>query len=363
MGIAALNENEICQIYFSSFHIPSGIFAPDGKLKGLYSSFGKWQTDMYIRDTAEVLAWDGEGAESGYDGRGSAWCRIPYGEDMILFGPVQTGRNPTFSYEGIPEHTGDSFAAIARSLVLLLKGKETVLRERQDEGRVNAIARIMYDRDSDLLSFDDLFDCVREGDVAELNRRMSSGEFMAYQDKMVSDWSTGNTIFMFNLAKTYHTAQEAAVPIGDLTPLVDIYLREKDTYSSLASLKSGMQRMIYDFTRYVHQYRDRRYSALVNMAIMYIKEHLYRQITVKEIADYCAVSISSLQHRFKEETGQSVSERILSYKMEKASYFLRHTQLPCGDIAFKMGFCSQSYFIKQFKKVKGMTPLEYRACV
>ena len=62
----------------------------------------------------------------------------------------------------------------------------------------------------------------------------------------------------------------------------------------------------------------------------------------------------------KEETGRSISDVIRDKKTERACYFLKHTDLPCSDIAFKMGYCSQSYFISQFKKVMGVTPNDYR---
>ncbi len=72
------------------------------------------------------------------------------------------------------------------------------------------------------------------------------------------------------------------------------------------------------------------------------------------------VSISTLQHRFKEETGMSVTDMIRAKKVEKAGFFLKHTNISCGDIAYRMGYGSQSFFIRQFRKVTGITPMEYR---
>ena len=97
------------------------------------------------------------------------------------------------------------------------------------------------------------------------------------------------------------------------------------------------------------------------MALMYIREHIYEEIRIADIAAHCALSISSLQHRFKEETGESVSEKILSLKMEKACYFLKNTSLSCADIAYRIGYGSQSWFIQQFRKATGMTPVQYRS--
>ena len=118
--------------------------------------------------------------------------------------------------------------------------------------------------------------------------------------------------------------------------------------------------MLYDFTRYTSQYTNKSYSPLVNRALMYIGNHLYSPVSASTVAEHCKASVSTLQHRFKEETGRSISDVIRDKKTERACYFLKHTDLPCSDIAFKMGYCSQSYFISQFKKVMGVTPNDYR---
>ena len=115
---------------------------------------------------------------------------------------------------------------------------------------------------------------------------------------------------------------------------------------------------VYELLNIVN--RDERYSPLINQAIMYIRENIYAQPTVEEIAAHCMTSLSTLQHRFKEETGMSVKEKIRRSKMERACFFLKNTDLSCSDIAYRMGYGSQSYFIKQFRSMTGMTPAEYR---
>lgn len=49
-----------------------------------------------------------------------------------------------------------------------------------------------------------------------------------------------------------------------------------------------------------------------------------------------------------------------SYRMKKAAKLLVETDRSVTDIAFTVGFSSSSYFIKQFHKVFGCRPLDYR---
>lgn len=363
-----LDSDAILQMFYDSFRIPAGIFDRSGKLRKLFYTGGTRQTKMYLADAGSILdkcagSGPADPAELLLDGNGSCWCCIPGQDDSILLGPVQTGRNPLFAYEGIPEHTGKGFLNISRYVVSLLYGSGRPLIDKEDAYTEAFAARQMYKKDYsdvELQSFDELFLCVMTGDRTRLDAYLHSGSYLQYLGDVMPDMQTARTVFQFNLAKTYHSAQQSRVPITDLTPLVDMYLSESAGYRSVAAYQSGMLRMLYDFTRYVSQYMDERYSPLVNQAIMRIREHIYTQLSVEDVAAYCMVSISTLQHRFKSETGMSVKEKIRRSKMERACFFLKNTDLSCSDIAYRLGFGSQSYFIKQFRAMTGMTPAEYR---
>ena len=354
---------EICEIFYPAHGIPIGIFSADGELTGLFSGFGETRLQMYLNDCTELLKRRYEKPLLNYDSRGSCWCCIPADDCVILLGPVQTGRNPSFRYEGVREYTEERFRETALCLVRLLKGKEACLTDDTGSFNERRQAEMMFEageESEDLNSFDEIYECVRTGDLKELESLLEKGSYSAYLDRVVRDWDTAFTIYHFHLAKTYHTALITGVPISEMAKLVETYLLDLKNVTSLAAVKSGMKRMLYDFTRYVNQYSDTGYSPLVNMAVMYIREHIYETIEIKNIAAVCSAGVSTLQHRFKEETGMSLSESILKRKADKACYFLRYTALPCGDIAYRMGYCSQSYFIRQFKKAMGMTPAEYR---
>ena len=356
--------HRLCEIYFTSFRIPAGIFDGEGNLTALFSPFGERQTSMYISDACSVIKQrpGKDTASVLFDGTGAAWMVMAHDGEHILLGPVQTGSCPAFEYGDIPERTHDAFVEIATSFASSVGGKPVKPLEDWDERSRRKAADLMYREereDEKLRSFDEVYECVGKGDIAGLNEVLRSGEFEEYQDMVMRDREDAVTVFVFSLAKTYHICQ-AKVPIKELTPLVAVYMDELKRSPSLAALKSGVRRMLYDFTRYVGEFGSREYSPTVAAALMYIKEHVYSQIRVEDIARHCAVSVSSLQHRFREETGMSITEAVLSCKTDKACYFLRYTMLPCTEIAFKMGYCSQSYFIKQFRKATGMTPSEYR---
>lgn len=95
-------------------------------------------------------------------------------------------------------------------------------------------------------------------------------------------------------------------------------------------------------------------------AIEYIKSHLHQNITRTEIADYVHLNPEYLSRLFRESTGASLKEYILSEKIRQAEKLLEHSHLSIGVIAGKVGFDNLSHFSKTFRIATGKTPQEYR---
>ncbi|WP_370636285.1 helix-turn-helix transcriptional regulator [Cohnella sp. CFH 77786] len=60
------------------------------------------------------------------------------------------------------------------------------------------------------------------------------------------------------------------------------------------------------------------------------------------------------------ETGNGLSDYILRYRMELASYLLRSTDKKIYEIAQIIGYQAVPHFIKLFKAFTNMTPQEFR---
>ena len=59
------------------------------------------------------------------------------------------------------------------------------------------------------------------------------------------------------------------------------------------------------------------------------------------------------------ETFSSIAD-IMEQKIHSSLQALRYTKATYGEIAYQLGFSSQSHFGQAFKKVIGMTPKQYR---
>ncbi|MBR4086415.1 MAG: AraC family transcriptional regulator [Clostridia bacterium] len=82
--------------------------------------------------------------------------------------------------------------------------------------------------------------------------------------------------------------------------------------------------------------------------------------TLEALAKEYNVSPSSLSHRFKEVTGMSVMEYLLSCRLAAAKNLLIETDLPIGEIVEQCGFSDSSNFSRTFKARTGLSPSAFR---
>ncbi|SFE25336.1 Helix-turn-helix domain-containing protein [Paenibacillus catalpae] len=103
-----------------------------------------------------------------------------------------------------------------------------------------------------------------------------------------------------------------------------------------------------------------KHTKLVQEMIAYMKEHLHRSLTLKEVADRFAFSPNYLGLMFKEEMGVGFSEFVITMRMEKAGELLKDPKVKIYEVADQVGYRYMPYFSRQFKETFGMTPIEFR---
>jgi len=82
--------------------------------------------------------------------------------------------------------------------------------------------------------------------------------------------------------------------------------------------------------------------------------------SVEQFAEEMHMSSAQFYRKMKAVTGYAPKEYILNQRMEMACRLLRETRLNVGEIAYKCGFSSPSYFSKTFKRFTSLAPLQYR---
>ena len=92
----------------------------------------------------------------------------------------------------------------------------------------------------------------------------------------------------------------------------------------------------------------------------FLYAHLHEKILVKDIAKELQIHENYLSKIFCEYEGMTISDFILQEKIKLVKNLLIYSSYSYIEIAAYLGFSSQSYLGKQFKKVTDMTLRQYR---
>lgn len=98
----------------------------------------------------------------------------------------------------------------------------------------------------------------------------------------------------------------------------------------------------------------------IDKATLYFNEHYSEDISIDEYAQNNHVSVSWFIRTFKQCTGSTPMQYILSKRIYNAEILLHDSTYNVTEIAEIVGYDNPLYFSRIFKKVKGISPSEYR---
>lgn len=98
----------------------------------------------------------------------------------------------------------------------------------------------------------------------------------------------------------------------------------------------------------------------LRFATEYINENLEKDLTLSEIATSVGMSPYHFARAFKQITGLPPHQYLIKRRIEKAKSLLTQTNLAIAEIAYRVGFASQSHFTTLFRKHTTTTPKAYR---
>ena len=164
-----------------------------------------------------------------------------------------------------------------------------------------------------------------------------------------------------SIASACRTAIRAGMDAKRAYAASDLYIQRLDLMGNPEEIR-GLNRDAFAF--YLKEVqtmeKKRTFSRPIAQCLDYIYNHLHQSISLQDLADLTELNPSYLSTLFKMEMGMTVSDYVMSKKMEAARNMLKYTNETYAEISAILNFSSQSHFIRVFKKYNGDTPKQYR---
>lgn len=98
----------------------------------------------------------------------------------------------------------------------------------------------------------------------------------------------------------------------------------------------------------------------VKKAQEFIEQNFQERITVDQLASMLALGRRNMERRFKKATANTVTEYIQRVKIEAAKKNLETGRKNINEVMYEVGYTDPKAFRTTFRKITGLSPLEYR---
>ena len=98
----------------------------------------------------------------------------------------------------------------------------------------------------------------------------------------------------------------------------------------------------------------------MNTAVTYFSENYNQNINIEDYAASRGMSVSWFIRNFKKYTGSTPMQFIVGTRINNAQMLLDATTYSINEISKIVGYDNQLYFSRLFHKLKGYSPREYR---
>ncbi|HNP98755.1 MAG TPA: helix-turn-helix domain-containing protein, partial [Bacteroidia bacterium] len=92
----------------------------------------------------------------------------------------------------------------------------------------------------------------------------------------------------------------------------------------------------------------------------FIEVNYQEKISLDQLAEHVAIGRRSFERRFKKATNNTVVEYIQRVKIEAAKRTFESSRKNINEVMYDVGYTDTKAFRDVFKKITGLTPVEYR---
>lgn len=130
-------------------------------------------------------------------------------------------------------------------------------------------------------------------------------------------------------------------------------------FDALGHLYQALSILMTEYSNSSLEYSSNSNSYIAK-SLEFIEKNYSKNISVSDIASYLNIDRSHFYKIFKLSMMTTPQQYLIEYKLKKSCDLIRKSSYSINEISSLVGFSSQSYFSKLFKKNMNLTPVEYK---
>lgn len=129
-----------------------------------------------------------------------------------------------------------------------------------------------------------------------------------------------------------------------------------------AKIKSILYQILYEMqAHYTPEYMPRKTTDMLNGIVDYIGEHYTdRDISVVRLAEMAGMSEVYFRRLFQQMYRMSPLQYIKQLRLSRAIELLESDMYPMHEVAHRVGYQSEYYFCREFKRITGLSPTKFK---
>ncbi len=157
------------------------------------------------------------------------------------------------------------------------------------------------------------------------------------------------------------TSQKSMAEATGMLVEFDRFYKKIQNAEEISEVHDMFYRLIQEITDKIMKTSKERHEAMIGQIEAYVEKNYGNiSLSMNEISDHVNMSSAYLGRLFKQVTGNTFSEYLTKFRLDKACSLLRNTDMTVNEISDQVGFTNSSYFYIIFKKNLECTPNQYR---
>jgi len=146
--------------------------------------------------------------------------------------------------------------------------------------------------------------------------------------------------------------------------IIEEYREQKPYYKE--SVKGYLRAFIVELLRINEDMsssltiEEKRLNSYIEKSINYFAEHYAEEIKMADVADECGLSESHFRRIFEETMSMKPLDYLNMVRIDKACEIIQNKDYAMEEVGFRVGYQTPSTFNRNFKKLTGKTPYQWK---